>query len=49
MLGGGGGGLQHVGSYFPNQGLDPHHLHWKHGILTTGLPVKSLQWPTVDG
>ena len=21
--------LRHVGSYFPNQGLSPHPLHWK--------------------
>ena len=28
--------------YFPGQGLNPHPLHWKHRILTTGPPVKSL-------
>ena len=33
------------GSLFPNQGLNPHPLHWKHGILTTGLPGRSLQHP----
>ena len=30
----------HVGSYFPNQGLNPHPLPWKHGVLATGLPRK---------
>ena len=27
---------QHVGSSFPNQGLNLWPLHWKHGVLTTG-------------
>ena len=27
--------LWHVGSYFPKQGLSPHPLQWKHGVLTT--------------
>ena len=31
-----------MGPYFPNQGLNLHPLHWKHGVLTTGLPGKSL-------
>ena len=31
---------QHVGSYFPNQGSNPHPLHWKCGFLTTGPPGK---------
>ena len=31
---------QHVGSYFPNQGSNPHPLHWKGGFLTTGPPGK---------
>ena len=30
------------GSSIPNQGLNPHLLWWKWGILTTGPPVKSL-------
>ena len=32
----------HVGSYFPNQGSNPHPLYWQCGALTTGPPVKSL-------
>ena len=31
------------GSYFPNQGSNLHPLHWKHGLLTTGLPGKSQE------
>ena len=27
---------------FPDQGSNPCPLHWKHGILTAGLPGKSL-------
>ena len=26
----------------PDQGLNSHSLQWKHGVLTTGLPGKSL-------
>ena len=26
-----------IWSQFPNEGLNPHPLQWKHGILTTGL------------
>ena len=33
--------LQHVGSYFPNQGSKLHSLQWKQGVLTTGPPGKS--------
>ena len=33
---------QHVGSQFPNQGQNTHPLHWKYGVLTTGLAGKSL-------
>ena len=29
---------QHVGSQLPNQGSNPHPLHWRGGVLTTGLP-----------
>ena len=29
-----------VESQFPNQGSIPLPLHWKHGVLTTGLPGK---------
>ena len=38
--------LHHVfaGSYFPDQGSNPCSLQWKHGILTTGPPGKSLQF-----
>ena len=25
------------GILFPDQGLNPHPLHWKHGVLATGL------------
>ena len=28
---------QHVGSKFPNQGSNPHPLHWQQRVLTTGL------------
>jgi len=31
-----------MGSYFPNQGLNPCFLHWRHGVLITGPPEKSL-------
>ena len=30
-----------VGILFPNQGLNPHPLHWKRGVFTTGPPGKS--------
>ena len=33
--------MQHVGSYFPNQGLNPHSLHRKHGVLTPGKSLLS--------
>ena len=33
---------QHVESQFPNQGSNPHPLHWKCGVLTTELLGKSL-------
>ena len=32
----------HVGSQFLVQGLSPCLLHWKCGVLTTGLPENSL-------
>ena len=32
---------RHLGSQFPNQGLNSHPPHWKHGVLTTGPPGKS--------
>ena len=38
------GPIQHVGSYFPNQGSNPSPLHWKHGVLTIGPPGKSLNF-----
>ena len=31
-----------MGSQFPSQGSNPHHLQRKHGALTTGSPGKSL-------
>ena len=34
---------KHVGSQFPDQGWNPRPLHWKHGVLTNGLPGKSLE------
>ena len=30
--------MWHVGSYFPNQGSNPHPLLWKHRVLTIGPP-----------
>ena len=30
-----------VGSYFPDQGLNPDAQQWKHWVLTTGLPENS--------
>ena len=39
---------QHVGSYFPNQGLNLQPLCWKHGVLTTGLPGKSPLCDTLE-
>ena len=30
------------GILVPNQGSNPHLLHWKHGVLATGPPGKSL-------
>ena len=35
-------GPQHVGSQFPDQGWNPHPLHWEDSILIAGLPGKSL-------
>ena len=32
---------QHMGSSFPNQGMNPRPLYWKLRVLTTGLPGKS--------
>ena len=31
----------HSTGNFPNQESNPHPLHWKHGVLTTGSPGKS--------
>ena len=33
--------MQHVGSYFPGQGLNLCRLQWKHRVATTGPPGKS--------
>ena len=35
---------QHVGYYFLDQGLNPCFLHWKHRVLTSGPPGKSLKY-----
>ena len=32
----------HEGSWFPDQGSNPHPLQWHRGVLTAGLPGKSL-------
>ena len=32
----------HIGYSFPDQGSNLCHLHWECGVLTTGLPGKSL-------
>ena len=37
-----GGAAWHVGSWFPNQGSNPHPLHWKCTVLNTGPLGKSL-------
>ena len=34
---------QHKGSYFPKQGSNPSSLQRKLGVLTTGLPGKTLE------
>lgn len=34
--------VRYVGSLLPDQGLNPHHLQWKHRVLTAGLLGKSL-------
>ena len=31
----------HVRSWFPDQGLNPRPLQWKHRVLTTRLPGES--------
>ena len=36
-----GHAMWHVRSWFPSQALNPSPLHWKCGVLTTGLPAKS--------
>ena len=36
-----GHAAQHVGYQPPNQGANPHPLHWKCAVLTTGPPGKS--------
>ena len=33
--------VRHLGSHFPDQGLNPCPVQWKHGVLTTGPPGKS--------
>ena len=34
---------QHVGSWFPEQGLSPCPLQWQFGVLTAGPPGKSQE------
>ena len=36
--------VQHAVLQFPHQGWNPCPLQWKHGVLTPGLPGKSLQY-----
>ena len=36
-----GHSIQHVGFCFPDQGLNLCPLHWKHGVLITGLQGNS--------
>ena len=36
-----GSAMQHAGSQFPDQGLNPCPWHWELTFLTTGLPGKS--------
>lgn len=38
----------HVGPQFPRQGLNRCPLHWKCGVLTTGLPGTSLPASFLD-
>ena len=45
IFGGLGLPLVACGVFFPNQGLSPQPLHWKHGVLTTELPGRSLTHP----
>ena len=33
--------VQHVGSWFPDQGWNPSFLQWKQRVLTTGPPAES--------
>ena len=37
-----------MGFQIPNQGWDPHPLHWKCGVLTTGPPGKFITLPFSD-
>ena len=39
---------QHVGSWFPEQGLSPHPLQWQFGVLTAGPPGKSQECGTFE-
>ena len=36
--------MWHVESQFPDQGSNPWPLYWKLGVLTSGLPGKSLEF-----
>ena len=38
----------HVGSQFPNQRSNPCPLHWKHEVLTTGLPGTSCLYAFIS-
>ena len=37
-------GMQHVGSWFPNQGLNPCAFHWELRVLTAGPPGEYLSF-----
>ena len=41
--------MKHVGSEFLDQGSNLHPLHWKLGVLTTGLPREPQAKGSVPG
>ena len=41
-----GHAMRQVGSQFPDQGSNLHPLYWQRGVVTTGLPGKSLCFVT---
>ena len=44
FLAGWGGRHAACGILVPRPGMEPNRLHWKHSVLTTGLPGKSLYY-----